>query len=123
MQSNYDIILINEHGKKLNETLKIHNYNVFKTNTLEDRNCVCAIAVRNNISFRIRENYHSDLLGIEIDTILGPIVIATGYIPPRVGYLNYIDYYRLFSVRLPVYFIGDLTVSYTHLTLPTKRIV
>ena len=114
-KENFDIILLNEHGMKNHEEMKIYNYNVFKTNTLNEKSNGCAIAVKRNISYRIREDFHSDLLSIEIETSLGPIVIATAYIPPRIGYLNYIDYYRLFNDRLPVYFIGDLNARHNYL--------
>ena len=39
---------------------------------------------------------------------MGQIEIGTGYIPPRVGYLHYPDFFKLFYKNRPVYFIGDL---------------
>ena len=107
-KENIDVVLINEHGIKAGEELKITSYNVYKKNALNERRSGCAIAIRKNLEYRIREDFHSDLLSIEIDTSLGPIIIATAYIPPRVGYLHYPDYFRLFNTRKPVYFVGDL---------------
>ena len=85
-----DIALINEHGSKSGDTMKIWNYNTYKTNKLNGRNNGCAIAIKKSIVYRIHENYISDMLSLTIDTNNGPIEIATCYIPPRIGYLNYI---------------------------------
>lgn len=107
-KENIDIVLINEHGVKAGEDMKIASFNVYKKNELNERRSGCAIGIRNSLVYRVREDFESDLLSIEIETSLGPIIIATAYIPPRVGYLHYPDYFRLFNNRKPVYFIGDL---------------
>ena len=87
---NVDIVLLNEHGIKPKEEIKLIGFNIYKTNTLEERRCGCAIGVRKNLVYRIREDYYSDILSIEIETSLGPIIVATTYIPPpRIGYLHY----------------------------------
>ena len=100
---NVDVVLLNEHSIKPKEEIKLIALNVYKANTLDERRCGCAIGVRKNLVYRIREDYFSDLLSIEIETSLGPIIVATSYIPPRIGYLHYPDYFRLFSYRKPVY--------------------
>ena len=89
IKENIDIALINEHGMKINETIKISSYNVFKTNTLNESRNGCAIAIKQAIEYRIDEDYESDMLSVEIDTTIGPITIATSYIPPRVGFMHY----------------------------------
>ena len=108
IRENIDVVLLNEHGIRSGEEIKISSFNVYKKNTLNERRSGTAIGVRKSLVYRIREDYESDLLSIEIETSLGPIIIATAYIPPRVGFLQYPDYYRLFSFSKPVYFIGDL---------------
>ena len=103
-----DIILLNSHGNKSNEKIKIYNYITYQSNKLEERNSGCAIAIRLGIKHRIREKFYSDILSVEIDTDLGVIEIATSYVPPRIGYLHYPDFYRLFKQSHPVYYFGDL---------------
>ena len=103
-----EIILLNSHGNKSNEKIKIYNYITYQSNKLEERNSGCAIAIRLGIKHRIREKIYSDILSVEIDTDLGVIEIATSYVAPRIGYLHYPDFYRLFKQSHPVYYLGDL---------------
>ena len=108
-----DIALINDHGVKAGEPIKIWNYNVYKTNRLNEYNNGSAIAIKSALQYRIHEDYYSDLLSITIDTNLGPIEIATAYVPPRTGHINYIDFYNLLKKPLPVYIIADLNAKST----------
>ena len=55
-----DVILLNSHGNKSNEKIKIYNYVTYQSNKLEERNNGCAIAVRLGIKHRIRELFYSD---------------------------------------------------------------
>ena len=107
-QENPDVILINGHGINEDENLKIYNYIVYHSNKRNERFNGTAIAVKQSINHRINDNYHSDLLSVQIITNLGTVEIATNYIPPRVGYLNYADFHKLLSQNHPVYFLGDL---------------
>ena len=102
-----DIILLNSHGNKSNEKIKIYNYVTYQSNKLEDRNSRCAISIKLGIKHRIREQFYSDILSVEKDTDLGVIEIATSYVPPRIGFLHYPDFYRLFKQSHPV-FLGTL---------------
>ena len=105
-----DVILINSHGNKSNEKIKIFKYVTYQSNMLEERNNSRAIAVRIGIEHRIRENFYSDILSIELDTNLGLIELLTCYVPPRIGYLHFPDFYRLFRQNHSVYYIGYLNV-------------
>ena len=64
--------------------------------------------MKQNINYRINDKFHSDLLSVQIITNLGIVEIATNYIPPRLGYLNYADFHKLLSQNHPIYFLGDL---------------
>ena len=94
--------MINSHVNKSNEKIKIFNYVTYRSNRLEERNNGCAIAVRVGIKHRIREK-NSDILSIELDTNLDVIELVTSYVPPRIGYLHYPDFYRLFRQNHLVY--------------------
>ena len=104
-----DVVLINEHGCKEEEKLKIFNYRVYKKNQLNKGHSGSALAIKNRIKHKIHDSkYESDLISVEIETTIGTIEIATNYIPPRLGYLHYPDFYHLFNRDKAIYFIGDL---------------
>ena len=103
-----DIALINEHGCKTNQKIKIFNYNIIQSNKLDQGFNGSAIAVKKNIKCRLNDGYESDLLSVAVEAGGVGCVVATDYIPPRVGYLHYPDYHRLFSSNEAVYFVGDL---------------
>ena len=88
-QTNPHIILINSHGLKSTETLKIPGYWVYKINTSENRDDGSAIAVKYNINHKLFDDFHTDVIAIQVETTLGPIVIATTYLPPRRPYLPF----------------------------------
>jgi len=110
-----DIILINAHCNTDGQTLKIFNYLTFQRNTTNTNHSGSAIAIKKNIPFRLHDDFHSDLLAITIETRQGPITIATTYIPPRVGYINFIDFNDLLNRPHPVYLIGDLNARHSTL--------
>ena len=47
-----------------------------------------------------------------METRLGPVFIATDYIPPRVGFLTFPDYAKLLDTPHPVYILGDLNARH-----------
>ena len=73
-----------------------------------------AIAVKYNINHKLYDDFHTDVLAVEIETNLGPIVISTTYLPPRRPYLPFPDIYRLLSINVPTYIIGDFNGRHTH---------
>ena len=103
-----DVALLNEHGCKNNQIIKIHNYTVTQKNTLNEKNNGCAIAIKRSIKCKINNEYESDLISAEITTTLGPIELATAYVPPRTGHIHYPDFYKLFNQNKEVHFVGDL---------------
>ena len=118
-----DVILINAHGIKTGETISIHNYNIYKKNSLNEAHAGAAIAIKRTLSYRINESFYTDLLAVQINTQLGPIEIATSYIPPRTGYLHYPDYHSLFKSTNPVYFLGDINARHPGLGNNSENIV
>ena len=105
---NPDIILINEHSIKTGNSLKIFNYNTIVNNKKNEHHSGSAIAIRKNIIYRLHDDFHTDLLAITIETIQGPITIATTYNPPRDDYLNYIDFHKLLHDNRPTIILADL---------------
>ena len=108
-----DVILLNETSIKDSDRLSIFNYNVYTTNRLNQQCSGAAIAIRKNIQARIDDDFFQDFLTATIETVHGPVTIATGYVPPRQPYINTIDLHRIFDRRHPVYFAGDLNAFHT----------
>ena len=109
---NPDIIIINSHGQKSNEELRIQGYTIYKINSTEEVNDGSAIAVKENIQYKIYDDFITDLIAIEILTETGPIIIGTTYIPPRRLFFPYPDIHKLSSNNIPTYLIGDLNAKH-----------
>jgi hypothetical protein len=107
LQEDPDIILINSHGLKQGEPLKIQNYDIHKVNKNNEDHSGAAIAMKSSIKYRLIDNFHSDMLGVTIETIAGPIHIATTYIPPRQRTLHYPDFHSILTRPDPTYILGD----------------
>ncbi len=105
---NPEIILINSHGLKSGEFLKIPGYKTYKINSSESIADGSAIAVKYSIAHKLFDDFDTDVLAIEIDTTLGPLIIATTYLPPRRPYVPFPDFYRLLNNSIPTYILGDL---------------
>ena len=58
------------------------------------------------------DDFDTDFLAIEIETSLGPIIIATTYLPPR-PFLPYTDMHKLLSNSIPTYILGDFNGRHT----------
>ena len=112
---NPDIILINSHGLKSSEQLKIHGYITYKVNSSEELHDGSAILIKQNIEHRIDDDFITDILLIKIETINGPINFATTYLPPRRPYLPFPDIHKIMSNNNPTYLIGDFNAKHPFL--------
>ncbi len=110
---NPDIILISSHGLKSKEELKIPGYKIHKINYSEEISDGSAIAMKYNTQHKLFDNFDTDFLAIENETSLGPIIIATTYLPPRRPFLPYTDMHRLLSNNIPTYIIGYFSGRHT----------
>ena len=70
-----------------------------------------ALGMRKGISYKILDNINDDFIGVQIESIKGPIVIYTAYIPPRRNYLPVGDFKRAAQHTIPVYVMGDLNAQ------------
>lgn len=110
-----DIILINSHCLTNGNTVKIYNYKCHTTNKNNENHSGAAICIRNNIHYKILDNFESDLIGAEIETQQGPIRILTTYVPPRTSYLHYPDLYKALNSKTPAYIFADLNARHSSL--------
>ena len=109
-----DVILINSHGVKEADTLKMYTYTVYKKNYSNQLADGVAIAVKNGLNHKLVEGFEN-LLAVEIETNLGPVVLATIYLPPRRPALPMPEILRFSRLRKPAYLMGDLNAR--HLAL------
>lgn len=82
-----------------------------QTNTRSDGT---AIAIPHGLAFRILDDFMSDLLGAEITTATGKVIVATLYQPSTRGILPVPDFVSLF----PVYVVSDLHCQPPFPTIP-----
>ncbi len=104
MSNNPDLILLNSHGVKSSEELKIPGYKVYKINYSENVSDGSAIAVKYNIKHKLYDDFDTDFLAVEIETT---------YLPPRRPFLPYTDMHMLLSISIPTYILGDFNGRYT----------
>ncbi len=108
-----DILLLNSHGLKSSEELKVPGYRIYKISYSANLSDGSAIGIKYNINHKLFDNFITDVLAVEIETSLGPIQIATTYLPPRRPFLPYPDIHRLPSNNIPTYILGDFNGRHT----------
>lgn len=107
-----DIILINSHGLKDDNRIKIFNYNIHQQNKSGEANDGIAIAVRRNIKYKIIDNYTEEFMSVKIRTSLGEVQIGTTYLPPRRNYLPAQDLMNMINSDCPTYILGDFNARH-----------
>lgn len=119
LETKPDIILTNSHGLKDTDSMKIPGYKCHKINTTQALHDGSAIAIKYNLQYKLLDNFETDFLAVEVNTTLGPVIIATTYLPPRRPYLPFPDMYTLLNNTIPTYIIGDFNCS--HMNLGNRR--
>ena len=108
LRLNHDIYLLNSTGITNNTRFKLYTYKTYQKNTANEQHAGIAIAIKQNIPHKLIDNFTDDTLAIQINTDIGPIIIATRYIPPRRNYIPIQDIHSLLQRPFPVYILGDL---------------
>ena len=111
-QHDPDIILLNETGVKDIEEIKIFQYICYKTNHSNETHDGVAIAIKKNLKHKLLKVDSNNCICIQLETSLGPINIATTYLPPRRPYFPYIELRNLFNRQEPTYLIADLNATH-----------
>ena len=116
-----DVLAINASKLDLverNRRVNLEGYNIVRRDRNKHGGGVCFYP-RNTITFSRQyqlENDDLELIALEIQKPNScPFLIATWYRPPNTP----LDYFK----KIEMFLKGTDAVSYTHLTLPTKRIV
>lgn len=69
------MILINRHGKK-DDRINIPAYKTYQQNVSDEPLDGIAIAVRRSLRHRTEDDYLSETLAVEVDTMFGSLLIA-----------------------------------------------
>ena len=107
-----DVILINAHGNKDDDRIKLFPYIVYQQNRAQQRHDGVAIAVRCNLRHTVNRDYDSETMSVTLETAQGYVTIATSYLPPSRPYLPVRDFTRLANMPHPVYLLGDLNARH-----------
>lgn len=110
-----DIILINSHGNKTGQNIKIQGYLCYSVNSSNEAHDGSAIIIKEGIRHRLDDDFHTDVLCIKIETSTGPINIATTYLPPRRPFLPFPDFHKLAYSSEPMFIMGDLNAKHQFL--------
>ena len=107
-KENPEIILLNSTGVNDRNTIKIFNYNDTSRNLLNEAHTGVAVAVRRDLQYCIVDDFADDILGVQLETTRGHIMIITNYNPPRRNYMPTAEIENKMQKNIPVYFVGDL---------------
>ena len=110
-QENPDIILLNSTSVINNNKIKIYNYNVIQKNILNEPSAGVAIAIKKTIEYKTVDDFNDDILGIELLTSKGPIILLTNYGPPRRNFIPIGEIENILQKNVPVYFAGDINAN------------
>ena len=112
---NPDILLINSHSLREDDNIKIKGYNCFSKNIFNELNDGIAILIKQNLKYRLIDDFITNFLEVKIDTPLGPVSFATTYLPPRRSYLPFPDIHKLVNNNHPTYILADMNAQHTSL--------
>ena len=104
-----DVILLNE-TSSTNNQIKLKGYYV--TQFCDVLYSGVAILIRDHLKFAILPTHTNDTLAIKLFTSLGPVIIATSYIPPRQNFIPTITLNKLLDHNLPTIFISDFNAQH-----------
>lgn len=107
-----DTIFLNSHGRNDNERIKIFSYNTYQRNKSGERSDSVALAIRKGLQHQIIHDFDHEFLAVKVDTNRGPIIQATGNLPPCRPFLPFSDILRLLRLRIPMYLLGDLNARH-----------
>ena len=105
-----DIILLNSMG--MGKKVKIQQYNVYARNTREEEQAGIAIAIKKGIKHKLLDEANGDLLGLELETSRGKILIFTAYAPTRHGATELQTLLNYIRTPIPTYLFADLNARH-----------
>ena len=121
-----DVILLTETGMPDSKKIWISPYVPYQRNTKSNEDSDvnedtrwsgAAILINKSIQHRrVEHEFLHDTVAVVVETLTGPVIVATNYHPPSRNYLPAEDLDWLASHNLPVYLLADLNAH--HRTFP-----
>lgn len=112
--SHCDIISINETNLRIDDSLDIRGYNIYRNDRAERRGGGVLLAIRENI--KCREIYnktieHNEIIAVEIETrTMKPMLIASIYVPPSAKMQPNV-FHELYQMNNDCIIMGDLNAT------------
>ena len=103
-----NVIMMASTGRAQSDHIHIPGYYTFQTNKANELHAGAAICIRKGQKFTAVNNFYTDTIGIKLETSQGPIMLMTGYSPPRHNFLPEQDLGYLIRHNLPALYAGDL---------------
>ena len=110
-KENPEVILLNSTGMTDRDKITIYNYNVPSRNLLNEAQAGVAIAVCKDLHYCIVDDFNDDILGAQLETTRGPVMILTNCSPPRRNYIPAAEIENKLQKNMPVNFVGDLNAN------------
>ena len=114
-----DIVLLNstslvctEHNKNNLTQIKLENYKSYLTK--QEIHYGSAILVRNNLNHCLIPNLSDASIAVKVQTAIGPIIVYTAYIPPRIRSINPLDFQKLISINVSLLVVGDFNAIHLY---------
>lgn len=112
---NPHIILINGHGMKQKEHIKVPGFITYQLSSSDELHDGCTLLIRSHIKHKLDNNYITDFKDISFETEIGDINIATTSLPPRRPYLPFPNSHKIFHENNPSYLLANMNASSTQL--------
>ena len=120
-----DIVLLNStslvctEANKNNLThIKLESYKSYSTK--QEIQYGSVILVRNNLKYCLIPNLSETSIAVKIQTSIGPVIIYTAYIPPRIKSINPLDFQKLISPNTPLLIAGDFNATHPYFSNCSK---
>lgn len=110
---NPDIILLNETSLDLNCKINLPGFNSICKSF--GPNTGTAILVNNSLSFESIPLNDPFSLAVKLFTDIGPIIICTSYVPPRIKLLPFTTISKVLNLHLPVLIMSDFNAHHPSL--------
>ena len=78
------------------------------------------ILVRNNLKHCLIPNLSEASIAVKVQTSIGPVIIYTAYIPPRIKSINPLDFQKLISPNTPLLIAGDFNATHPYFSNYSK---
>ena len=107
-----NIIPLNSTCQMDQNHIKMFGYNVHQRNARNMNHAGIMIVIKRIIRYKLLGDFQDDLLGIQVETRKGPVIVTTCYLPPRRQAFTFQDITSLSRRTILVYVTADLNARH-----------